>query len=126
MVLELDGMQKLCITVLTGVLKISGMHLKVIVHRVLILLCLRTVRTNELSISVLGVFEGHAVRKLGGQGASNLPGGAAPSPSISNKNRSKLKKLSNNFEKLKKEQQHGGRRKTRKLRKNRKATRRTS
>ena len=73
MVLELDGMQKLCITVLTGVLKISGMHLKVIVHRVLILLCLRTVRTNELSISVLGVFEGHAVRKLGGQGASNLP-----------------------------------------------------
>jgi hypothetical protein len=65
-------MQKLCITVLTGVLEISGMHLKVIVHRVLVLLCLGTVRANELSIIVLSVVECHAVRKLGGQGASNL------------------------------------------------------
>ena len=65
-------MQKLCITVLTGVLEISGMHLKVIVHRVLVLLCLGTVRTDELSIIVLSVVEGHAVRKLGGQAASNL------------------------------------------------------
>ena len=77
MVLELDGMQKLCITVLAGVLEVSSMLLKVIVHRVLILLCLGTVRANELSIIVLGVFEGHAVRKLGGQGASNLPAAAA-------------------------------------------------
>jgi len=69
-------MQKLCITVLTGVLEVSSMLLKVIVHRVLILLCLGTVRANELSIIVLSVVECHAVRKLGGQGASNLPAAA--------------------------------------------------
>jgi len=69
-------MQKLCITVLTGVLEVSSMLLKVIVHRVLILLCLGTVRANELSIIVLSVVECHAVRKLGGQGVSNLPAAA--------------------------------------------------
>ena len=70
-VLELNGMEKCCSTVLTTVLEIPSVLLKVIVHRILILLCLVTVGTDELSISVLGIVKGHAVN-FGGQGASNL------------------------------------------------------
>ena len=77
MVLKLDGMEKLRSTVLTTVLEIPSVLLKVIVHRILILLCLVAVGTDELSISVLGIVEGHAVMNFGGQGASNLPAAAA-------------------------------------------------
>ena len=72
MVLELDGMEKLRSTVLTTVLEIPSVLLKVIVHRILILLCLVAVGTDELSIIVLSIFKGHAVMNFGGQGASNL------------------------------------------------------
>lgn len=75
-VLELNGMEKCCSTVLTTVLEIPSVLLKVIVHRILILLCLVTVGTNELSIIILSIIEGHAVMNFGGQGASNLPGAA--------------------------------------------------
>lgn len=59
MVLELNGMEKLRSTVLTGVLKVPCVLLEVIVHRILILLCLVTVGADKLSISILSVFKGH-------------------------------------------------------------------